>query len=77
MHNHFPPRCNTKQALNGISLHTAEPELIVTAEEAQLTSGRTDVSVLSLPVLPVQGMHIQGDSVQKPLTNFGSVSGKT
>jgi len=65
------------QALHGISFHTAELELIMTVDEGALTSGRMDASVLSLPMLPIPGPHVQGGSVQQLFINFGSMSGKT
>lgn len=46
-------------------------------DETELTSGRTDTSVLSLPVLPVPGTRVQGGSVQQLFTSFVSMSGKT
>lgn len=49
----------------------------MTADEAELTSGRLEASVLSHTVLPIPGTYVQGGSVQRPFINFGSVSRKT
>lgn len=49
----------------------------MTANEAELTLGRTDISVLCLPMLSIPGTHAQGGSVQQLFINFGSVSGTT
>lgn len=47
----------------------------MTTDEAQLTSGRMDPSVQSIPVLLIPGTHVQSGSVQQ-FINFGSVQAK-